>query len=183
MADTISNRLYHHLDDLSNVFNNLTDSYIYNAPIDTSSTNTSCILSLRRKMLLGIQLLIPLLADSFIFTFLLKLTSTTITFVDILKLHRSSSSVSSSSSLSSAHDTNAIILQVSNIVSIIMTIIGYILIHHASMEKMFDRGDSATNNHELDELHDMLARLLDDPDYHTEDVVLLSSILTGIRYL
>jgi hypothetical protein len=63
-----------------------------------------------------------------------------------------------------------------------VTVIGYILIHHVSTEKLFDRGDGETDDNESKELHDILVQLLDNPDDHTENCVLLSSILTGIRY-
>ena len=62
-----------------------------------------------------------------------------------------------------------------------MTVLGYILIHHSSMEKLFNKSDTTTDN-DVNQLHHMLVVLFDTFDVAVEDFVLLSSIVTGLRY-
>ena len=62
-----------------------------------------------------------------------------------------------------------------------MTVLGYVLIHHSSMEKLFNKSDTNIDS-DVDQLYHMLVVLFDSFDVAVEDFVLLSSIVTGLRY-
>lgn len=168
MATIISDRLNDYLDDFHNTLDANTNI----------TTITTTITSWRPKVMLCIQLLLPILSESLVFSFLLKLTTTTLALINVLKTRLTSVSAS----LGSTNDD-----VVSHSIGLFIAVIGYVLIHHASIESLFNTSgsnSSTSSSNSSDAIADLrvnLILLFSSSDINAEAFVPLSSIVAGLR--
>ena len=131
-----------------------------------STTVTTTLSLLQRKLLVNIQLILPILNDSNILIFSLQLTQSIIKFISIYKTSSTSSSTSSSSSILSLLTDN---------IRILLTINAYVLTHH--YHKIF----SEIKIKDTEELQNLLVMIFCDPQIVHEDFIIITSLVMGLR--